>query len=65
MPPKKKSMTGAGVLSTLKKGLSAAHQYIKTHKLVSKTASALGHKKIAAAADQLGYGKRRRRRRRT
>lgn len=60
MPPKRQ--TGAGVLDTLKKGLKAAHAYVKQQKLVSKGLKHFGHNKLASHAALLGYGRPKKRR---
>jgi hypothetical protein len=58
---RRRSMRGRGVMDLLRRG----HALIKKHKVASRLLSHFGHKKLSSAASALGYGRRRRRVRRS
>jgi hypothetical protein len=56
-----RSMRGRGFMDLLRKG----HSLLKNHRVVSRVLTHFGHKKLSSAASALGYGRRRRRVRRS
>lgn len=53
---------GGSFWSKLKKGVSKGAKYIKDKKMISKVAKALGHDTVGNIAEQVDFGKKRRRR---
>jgi len=53
-----KKMAGAGIKDILK----GAHKLIKSHRVISRALTALGHPKAGEVAHTLGYGRKRKHR---
>jgi hypothetical protein len=62
MPGKGKK--GGLKMSDVKDAAKTVHKFVKENKLISNAAAKLGHPMVAAAANALGYGKKKRRTRR-